>query len=231
MDGSVNSFFVVVPVFLIRWCVCFNASKWWILWLATTQWQILTVLSFKENWKDKTANCERSFSKNRTYLVSCLFWIIFAIYAVIPSHFRGTLNSGSEQAGSASALQLFTLVNTLVLLLIPHQEFSNMKNVSVWCHLASMLQHSSLTAVTTEALLPFPSFSVCQHRKAALGLCCRCDNLQGVVVVCLTLTLSLLVRDTLLCVGAVGLVMSFDFPAVQSNPAFPFQHCGVFSCS
>lgn len=38
------------------------------------------------------------------------------------------LDSGSEQVGSASALQLFAWVNTLVLLLIPHPEFPDMRS-------------------------------------------------------------------------------------------------------
>lgn len=112
-----------------------------------------------------------SFSKNRTCLVSSLFWIIFAIYGVIPapSHCRGTLNSGSEQVGSASALHLFALVKTLLLLLIPHQEFSNMRSGFVWCHLASVHQHSSLTALTRAALLHFPSFKCLPAKKSCPG--------------------------------------------------------------
>lgn len=115
--------------------------------------------------------------------MSSLFWIIFAIYVALPA----PCIAEEPWILALSRLVLLQLCSSLQWLTplccyVSHtQSFQTWRSVFVWWHLALMQQHSSLTAVTTEALLHFPSFSVCQQRKAALELCYSCGNLQGVV--------------------------------------------------
>lgn len=112
-----------------------------------------------------------------------LFWIIFAIYVVLPAPYIAE----EPWILSQSRLVLLQLCSSLHRLTplcccTSHtRSFQTWRSLFVWWHLALLQQHSSLTAVTTEALLHFPSFSVCQQRKAALELCYSCDNLQGVL--------------------------------------------------